>query len=83
MLCPLPRVTRTVPQHRKLVSVFMKILGLGLKPCEVSDKDKAHLAVHAVQENVERSDGTITRLICDDKGAPHAAPPCDACAMQV
>ncbi|KAL1515656.1 hypothetical protein AB1Y20_002274 [Prymnesium parvum] len=55
-------------EHRKLVSVFMKILGLGVKPCEVSDVHKAHLAVRAVQEQVARFDGTITRLICDDKG---------------
>ena len=52
----------------------MKILGLGLKPCEVSDKGKAHLAVRAVQEHVGRSDGTITRLICDDKGARYTPP---------
>ena len=44
------------------------MLGLGLRPCEVADKDRAHLAVRAVQQEVARFDGTITRLICDDKG---------------
>jgi len=55
-------------EHRKLVSVFMKILGLGLKPCEIAELQRAHEAVHAVQKSIARFDGTITRLICDDKG---------------
>ena len=57
-----------VSEHRKLVSVFMKVLGLGLKPCEVADLATAHEAVRVVQERVQRFDGVITRLICDDKG---------------
>ena len=57
-----------VSEHRKLVSVFMKVLGLGPKPCEVADLDTAHKAVRIVQERMARFDGTITRLICDDKG---------------
>lgn len=57
-----------VSEHRKLVSVFMKVLGLGARPCEVADLDTAHRAVRVVQEQVMRFDGTITRLICDDKG---------------
>ena len=55
-------------EHRKLVSVFMKVVGLGLKNCEVADKGTAHRAVSAVQLHVTRHDGTITRLITDDKG---------------
>ena len=57
-----------VSEHRKLVSVFMKVLGLGPKPCEVADKNTAHEVVRVVQERTQRFDGTITRLICDDKG---------------
>ena len=57
-----------VSEHRKLVSVFMKVVGLGLKNCEVADKETAHCAVSAVQLHIKRHDGTITRLITDDKG---------------
>ncbi len=57
-----------VSEHRKLVSVFMKINGLGPKPCEVTDLAKASEVCGIVQERMQRFDGTITRLICDDKG---------------
>ena len=57
-----------VSEHRKLVSVFMKVNGLGLKPCEVADLHTAHKATQIVQQHVQKHDGTITRLICDDKG---------------
>ena len=57
-----------VSEHRKLVSVFMKINGLGPKPCEVSDLAKASQVCGIVQERMQHFDGTITRLICDDKG---------------
>ena len=40
-------------EHRKLVSVFMKVMGLGSRPCEVADQEKAHLAVRAVQQQVD------------------------------
>ena len=57
-----------VSEHRKLVSVFMKVVGLGRRPCEVADLMTCHEAVKIVQESVKKFDGTITRLICDDKG---------------
>ena len=57
-----------VSEHRKLVSIFMKILGLGPKPCDVEDLQQIHQVVRAVQMAIHKFDGTITRLICDDKG---------------
>jgi len=57
-----------VSEHRKLVSIFMKILGLGPKPCDVEDLQQIHQVVRAVQMAIHKLDGTITRLICDDKG---------------
>ena len=57
-----------VSEHRKLVSVFMKVVGRGRRPCEVADLMTCHEAVKIVQESVKKFDGTITRLICDDKG---------------
>ena len=47
----------------------LTVLGLGLKPCEVAELQRAHKAVQAVQRSMQRYDGTITRLICDDKGS--------------
>ena len=53
---------------RKLISVFMKVIGLGPNPCEVASLDTCQTAVLAVQEQLSKFDGINTRLICDDKG---------------
>ena len=55
-------------EHRKLVSVFMKLLGLGPKPCDVESLEIVHEATRATQRAIQRYQGTITRLITDDKG---------------
>jgi len=57
-----------VHEHRKLVSVFMKVVGLGPKPADVYSLDLVHRATRATQHAIQRYDGTITRLITDDKG---------------
>ena len=57
-----------VSEHRKLVTIFLKVLRLGPTPCEVSELGTVHRAVSAVQEAVIKHGGTVTRLICDDKG---------------
>ena len=57
-----------VAEHRRLVAVFTRIEGLGATACEVQRTDAAHATVCAVQRGVERHGGSITRLICDDKG---------------
>ncbi len=57
-----------VSEHRKLVTMFLKVLHLGPTPCEVAELDTVHRAVSAVQEAVIKHGGTVTRLICDDKG---------------
>ena len=58
-----------VSEHRKLVTIFLKVLRLGPTPCEVAELGTVHRAVRAVQESVIKHGGTVTRLICDDKGA--------------
>lgn len=55
-------------EHRKLVSVFLKVLGLGARNCEVDNLMLCHAAVAVVQEKVQRHGGTLTRVITDDKG---------------
>ena len=57
-----------VSEHRKLVTIFLKVLHLGPTPCEVAELDTVHRAVSTVQESVIKHGGTVTRLICDDKG---------------
>jgi hypothetical protein len=57
-----------VSEHRKLVTIFLKVLHLGPTPCEVAELDTVHRAVSAVQEAAIKHCGTVTRLICDDKG---------------
>ena len=46
----------------------MQVLGLGPKPCDVMSLEAVHQATQATQLAIQRYDGTITRLITDDKG---------------
>jgi len=55
-------------EHRKVVTVFLKLLGLGDKTCEVAGLAPCQAAVSLVQRVVFEHGGSITRLICDDKG---------------
>ena len=55
-------------ESRKLVSVFIKIAGLGPRLCEVSSLRTLHAAVKVVQTTIYRYGGQVLRLICDDKG---------------
>lgn len=44
------------------------MIGLGPKPSDVHSLELVHRATRATQHAVQRYDGTITRLITDDKG---------------
>lgn len=55
-------------EHRAVTSVFLKLIGLGAKPCEPADLGTTHTAVRVVQEAVKRHGGSVLRLLTDDKG---------------
>ena len=55
-------------ESRKLVTVFMRILGLGERLCEVKSLATLQAAVEVTQVTTHRYGGQVTRLICDDKG---------------
>lgn len=57
-----------VSEHRVITTVFLKLLGLGHRPCEPAQLGSTHAAVRAVQEAFTGRGGTILRLITDDKG---------------
>ena len=46
----------------------MQVLGLGPKPCDVNSLEVVQQATFSVQKAIDKYDGTITRLITDDKG---------------
>ena len=46
----------------------MQVLGLGPKPCDVENLEIVHRATSATQRAIQKYDGTITRLLTDDKG---------------
>ena len=54
-------------ESRKLVTVFMRIVGLGGRLCEVRSLDTLDKVVRLVQSLTNRYGGQVTRLICDDK----------------
>ena len=55
-------------ESRKLVTVFMRIVGLGERLCEVRSLQTLNEVVRLVQSTTSRYGGQVTRLICDDKG---------------
>lgn len=55
-------------ESRKLVTVFMRIVGLGGRLCEVHSLETLDRVVRLVQHTTCRYGGQVTRLICDDKG---------------
>jgi class 3 adenylate cyclase len=57
-----------VSEHRVITTVFLKLLGLGRKPCEPAGLGSTHAAVRAVQEAFSSRGGSVLRLITDDKG---------------
>ena len=48
--------------------MVVQVLGLGPKPCDVNSLEVVQQATFSVQKAIDKYDGTITRLITDDKG---------------
>ena len=55
-------------ESRNIVTVFLRLLGLGERLCEVRSLTTLQKAVEEVQVTCNQHGGEVTRLICDDKG---------------